>query len=115
MSGIALEPGDDGLVLELLRGLADSPAPSQRAVAELLGVSVGKTHYVLRALMDKGLVTLENVRSSHKRATYLYVLTPRGMAEKGRLTRRFLQRKMDEYERLKLEIERLARDAEARV
>jgi EPS-associated MarR family transcriptional regulator len=111
---LAFGGSDDALLLDVLRGLARNPAPSQRAVAKRLGVSVGKTHYLLRALIDKGLVKLENVLIHPSRASYLYVLTPRGVAMKARLTRRFLQQKMGEYERLKVEIKQLARETSYR-
>lgn len=108
---LVADRGHDALVLELLRGLQRAPAPSQRAVAQRLGVSVGKAHYVLRALVDRGFVKLENYSNSRQRSEYLYVLTPRGLAEKARLTKRFLQRKVEEYERIQAEIAVLEREA----
>ena len=80
---------------------------TQRELAELLGVSLGKANYCLRALIGKGLVKSTNfVNNSNKRA-YLYILTPQGIEAKARISVRFLKRKMEEYESLKLEIEQL--------
>jgi len=101
---------DDSLLYQALRRLADGPVPSQRSLADDLGISLGKTNYVARALVARGLVKLENVGRSRNRLAYLYVLTPSGVAEKARLTRLFLHRKVAEYERLQQEIEALAHE-----
>ena len=103
---------DETLTYEALRTLALGPVASQRTLAAALGVSVGKANYVARALLAKGWVKLENVSRNPNRLGYLYVLTPRGVAEKGRLTKRFLARKLAEYDALQVEIETLAREAE---
>ena len=102
---------DETLTYEALRTLALGPVASQRTLAAALGVSVGKANYVARALLAKGWVKLENVSRNPTRLGYLYVLTPRGAAEKARLTTRFLQRKLAEYDALQAEIDALAREA----
>jgi len=95
----------------ILRLLQDNPEMSQRDLASDLGISVGGTHFVLKALIDRGLVKLGNFKASKDKRRYAYVLTPKGIAEKASITRRFLSRKLDEYEALKTEIEALKRDA----
>jgi EPS-associated MarR family transcriptional regulator len=97
--------------LSVLRLLEASPSRSQRQIAHELGMSVGKANYVLRALLAKGLVKARNFRNSTNKRAYLYLLTPAGAAAKADLTRRFLARKLDEYEALRLEIERLREEA----
>jgi EPS-associated MarR family transcriptional regulator len=94
-------PGDtDGARLAVLRLLEQRPDFSQRELSEALGLSLGKTHYVLHALLNKGLVKAANFRRSNNKLAYAYVLTPSGMREKIRLTRRFLSRKEAEFEQL---------------
>lgn len=78
---------------------------SQREMSDALGVSLGGVNYCLRALLDKGLVKLGNFSAATDKRRYAYILTRKGIVEKGRLTRRFLKRKMAEYEALKAEIE----------
>ena len=89
----------------VMRILQENPDLTQRELAEQLGISVGGLNYCLKALMEKGLVKMNNFANSKNKFGYVYVLTPSGIAEKAALTRRFLQRKMGEYEALKLEIE----------
>ncbi|SCX79072.1 EPS-associated transcriptional regulator, MarR family [Thiohalorhabdus denitrificans] len=89
----------------LLRILEANPEATQRELAEAMGVSVGKMHYVLRGLIDKGLVKAHNFRRSDNKRAYLYQLTPAGVAEKVRITRRYLARRREEYERIQDEIE----------
>jgi EPS-associated MarR family transcriptional regulator len=91
----------------VLRLLQENPEMSQRELAETVGVSVGGIHYVLNALIDKGLVKLGNFTAAEDKRRYAYVLTPKGLAQKAVLTRAFLVRKMAEYEALKEEIEAL--------
>ena len=78
---------------------------SQRELAEAVGVSVGGIHYVLNALIDKGLVKLGNFTAAEDKRRYVYVLTPKGIARKAAFTRAFSVRKMEEYEALKEKIE----------
>lgn len=86
--------------LALLRLLAEQPELSQRELSKALGLSLGKTHYVLHALLDKGLVKARNFQRSDRKLAYAYLLTPAGLREKVRLTRAFLARKEAEFEQL---------------
>lgn len=95
----------------VMRLLQENPDLTQRELAQKLGVSVGGLNYCLKALMEKGLVKMQNFQQSKNKFGYIYVLTPRGVAEKATLTNRFLRRKLEEYEALKAEIETLERDA----
>ena len=72
-----------------------------------MGISLGKTNYCLKALMSKGLIKVQNFRSSDNKLAYAYLLTPSGMTEKSKLTAEFLKRKLAEYESLQAEIEQL--------
>jgi EPS-associated MarR family transcriptional regulator len=91
----------------VLRLLQENPEMSQRELAAAVGVSVGGMHYVLNALIEKGLVKLGNFTAAKDKRRYAYVLTPKGISEKAAITRRFLARKIEEYEELKAEIEEL--------
>lgn len=86
--------------LAVLRLLQQRPNMSQRELSEALGLSLGKTHYVLHSLLDRGLVEAGNFRRSSNKLAYAYVLTPTGLSEKLRLTRAFLTRKEAEFEQL---------------
>ncbi len=97
----------DDVRFRVLRVLEDQPDLSQRQIASELGVSVGAVNYCLRALVEKGQIKVRNFRSSNNKLRYAYILTPRGVAEKARLTGAFLKRKISEYEALKAEIEAL--------
>lgn len=83
---------------------------SQRDLARAVGVSTGGVHYVLGALLEKGLVKLGNFSAAEDKRRYAYVLTPKGIAAKADLTKRFLARKMAEYDLLKAEIEAVVAD-----
>jgi EPS-associated MarR family transcriptional regulator len=102
--------------LDLLRLLEQHPEYSQRQLAAALGVSLGKTHYLLKALLGKGLVKAQNFQRSDHKLGYLYVLTPQGVRQRLQLTQSFLARKEREYEMLKSQIallrEELAAQAE---
>ena len=78
---------------------------SQRDLARAVGISTGGAHYVLNALLEKGLINLSNFTAAEDKRRYAYILTPKGLAAKATLTRQFLVRKMAEYEALKAEIE----------
>lgn len=97
----------------LMTLLADNPQLSQRELARELGISLGKANYCLRALIRKGWVKAANFKSSGNRKAYMYLLTPRGIEQKGQLAMRYLQIKMQEYEALRVEIEQLRQQAEA--
>ena len=102
----------DELDVALLRRLAESPQASQRELARDTGVSLGKINYALRALVDKGWVKVGNFSRSQHKLGYAYLLTPRGIEAKAKLTQAFLARKMREYDALRDEIERLRREVE---
>jgi EPS-associated MarR family transcriptional regulator len=91
----------------VLRILKDNPKMTQRQMAQELGLSLGKTNYVVRALIDKGWVKLSNFKRSDNKLGYIYLLTPEGLSEKTVLAQNFLNRKSEEYNRLKKEIEML--------
>lgn len=95
---------NEDLHFRVLKLLEDTPDLSQRELADKLGVSNGKLHYCMRALIDKGLVKLGNFANSKHHLGYVYLLTPAGIAQKANMTGRFLKRKMAEYEALKQEI-----------
>lgn len=103
----------DRLEFEAIRALHEQPSLTQRQLATTLGVSVGRAHYALRALIEKGIVKAEHYRTSQHKAAYLYLLTPRGIVAKAALTRRFLARKVREYDALAREIELLRRESQA--
>lgn len=96
--------------LKVLRLLEINPQMNQRDLAAALGVSLGKTNFCLKALLDKGLLKVQNFQSSKRKLAYAYLLTPAGMTEKTSLAARFLKRKREEYELLKAEIELLQRE-----
>ncbi len=98
----------------VLHMLQANPDLTQREIAQMLGVSTSGLNYCLKALIEKGLVKVQNFNQSKNKFGYVYLLTPQGVAEKALLTGRFLKRKMVEYEALKAEIEALsAEDANA--
>ena len=89
---------------DLLRKIKKKPQSSQRELAEELNFSLGKLNYCLKALKSKGLIKIENFKKNPNKANYIYVLTPKGLAEKTKLTINFMKRKMKEYEELKKEM-----------
>ncbi|MGB6008146.1 MarR family EPS-associated transcriptional regulator [Castellaniella sp.] len=96
--------------LKVLRLLEANPALSQRDLSQALGISLGKTNYCMRALLDKGLIKMQNFRNSDSKLGYAYLLTPAGMVAKAELTKNFLKIKMREYEILKQEIDQLRQE-----
>ena len=88
----------------ILRKINSKPKATQRELAEELGFSLGKLNYCLKALKNKGLVKMKNFEKNPHKINYIYVLTPRGIAEKPKLTLNFMQRMMKEYDALKKEI-----------
>ena len=103
---------DETTHYSLLKTLEDNPGLSQRDLAKRLGVSLGKVNFCLNALVDKGSVKISNFRNSNNKLSYAYLLTPNGVEQKARMTVEFLQMKVREYERLRLEIAELQREAE---
>jgi EPS-associated MarR family transcriptional regulator len=102
-----VSPESDSAQLALLRLLDEQPELSQRELSVALGLSLGKTHYVLHALLDKGLVKMRNFKRNDNKMAYAYLLTPAGLTAKLNLTCDFLARKEVEYEALKQTIELL--------
>jgi EPS-associated MarR family transcriptional regulator len=94
----------------ILRLLQENPETSQRELADAVGISTGGVHYVLNALVEKGLVKLGNFTAAEDKRRYAYVLTPKGITEKAALTRRFLARKIAEYEALREEIDKVQQE-----
>ena len=90
---------------EVLRKIKTKPNSTQRELAEELGFSLGKLNYCLKALKGKGLVKIENFTRNPNKINYIYVLTPKGISEKTKLTVNFMKRKMTEYDELKKELE----------
>ena len=88
----------------VLRKIQQKPESSQRELAEDLGFSLGKLNYCLKALKAKGLVKINNFKKNPNKINYIYVLTPKGISEKTKLTVNFMQSKMQEYDELKKEL-----------
>ncbi len=101
---------DDTIRLRLLRLLAEDPDLSQRELAQRLGLSLGKTNYCLRALIEKGWIKVGNFAQSRHKFSYAYVLTPAGLRGKARVTVDFLRRKQAEFVALEQEIAELRRE-----
>lgn len=102
----------DEIHYRLLNLLEEHPQASQRQLAEALGISLGKTNYCVRALLEKGWIKANNFKNSQNKLAYAYLLTPSGIDAKARITARFLKRKIAEYEALKTEIEQLTVQAD---
>ena len=98
---------------KLLKLLGENPHINQRELANELGISLGKTNYCLKALIEKGWVKVGNFRQNPRKLQYAYLLTPGGLEEKARVTLRFLKRKQQEYETLLGELEELREEAAA--
>jgi EPS-associated MarR family transcriptional regulator len=103
---------NEDLRFRVLRLLRENPKMSHREIARSVGVSAGGVNYCMNALIEKGLVKVRNFREADNKLRYAYVLTPQGLTEKTRLTGRFLQRKLEEYEALKAEIASVIKEAE---
>ena len=93
--------------LQVLRTIESNQSLTQRQLAQVLGVSLGKAHYCMKALMDKGLVKMGNFSHNQKKMDYAYLLTPSGIKSKASLTAYFLERKAAEYAMLKSELEKM--------
>jgi EPS-associated MarR family transcriptional regulator len=102
----------EDLRFRALRLLQGNPTSSQRDIAKSLGISLGGVNYCLSALVEKGYIKMRNFQEANDKRKYVYLLTPKGIAEKTALTGRFLQRKMREYEALKAEIEAIKAEME---
>tara|TARA_B100000029_G_C16928772_1_gene724197 strand:- start:212 stop:514 length:303 start_codon:yes stop_codon:yes gene_type:complete len=88
----------------VLRKIKTKPNSTQRELAEELGFSLGKLNYCLKALKNKGLVKISNFQKNKNKISYVYILTPKGISQKTKLTINFMRRKMREYDELKSEI-----------
>lgn len=97
----------DETIYKLLKLIEEEPHLSQRDIAQKMGVSLGKTNYCLKALIDKGFIKFSNFYNNKKKSAYIYILTPQGIEEKAQVTYRFLQRKIKEFENIKIEIANL--------
>jgi len=103
---------DESTNYGLLKTLEDNPSLSQRDLAKRLGISLGKVNFCINALIEKGCLKVGNFRNSDNKRSYTYLLTPQGIEQKAIMTVQFLQIKMQEYERLRQEIEELRYEAE---
>jgi len=101
---------DDGLRCSLFRLLQTDPRISQRALAKALGVSLGKANYCLKAFIDRGWVRPRCFQHNENKRGYAYIITPEGLEAKERITVRFLQCKLTEYEALQEEIKELRQE-----
>ena len=95
---------------KILKIFEDNPNVTQRQIARDLNVSLGKTNYIVRALIDRGWIKLSNFKRSDNKLGYIYLLTPKGITEKSILSQKFLRRKSEEYNRLKKVIEMLKKE-----
>ena len=92
--------------LNLLRKIKNKPGSSQRQLAEELGFSLGKLNYCVSALKSKGLIKINNFKKNPNKINYIYVLTPKGISEKTKLTINLMKSKMKEYDELKRELKK---------
>ncbi|MFL0802351.1 MAG: MarR family EPS-associated transcriptional regulator [Agarilytica sp.] len=104
-------PLPDDLRYQLLKELDSNPEINQRELAKIVGISLGKTNYCLKALVGAGWVKAGNFARSENKMNYAYVLTPKGLSEKAAVTVRFLKKKQDQYEKLEREIDELKVEA----
>lgn len=113
MTGAPAVPNEEKEeVLGILRAIKENPETTQRELSARLGVSLGKVNYLLKALIKKGFVKVQNFKNAENKTGYIYLLTPRGIGEKYRMTCYFLKRKMEEYDRLEEEIRLLRTEME---
>lgn len=105
------QTANDDTLFWTLKLLQDNPGMTQRSLAKGVGINVSSINFCLQALVEKGWLKLGNFSRNPRKMQYVYLLTPTGVAEKAELTKRFLQRKMAEYEKLRVEIEALQLEA----
>jgi EPS-associated MarR family transcriptional regulator len=101
------------LQLKLLQHFERDPNVSQRQLSKALGVSLGKTHYLVSSIVKVGWVKLDNFKRSDKKIGYMYLLTPKGIIQKAKITKAFLIKKEADYERLRREIDELRSEIES--
>ena len=104
------QTANDDTLFWTLKLIQDNPGVTQRTLAKEVGINVSSINFCLKALAEKGWIKMGNFSKNPNKLSYAYLLTPTGVAEKAALTRRFLQRKMAEYEKLREEIEALKLD-----
>jgi len=97
-------------VLKLLQEIKNRPELTQRELSSILGISLGKVNFLIKALIEKGFIKANNFKNARNKYAYLYLLTPRGIEQKAKITYRFLKRNMEEYEQLKEEIRELKKE-----
>ena len=93
--------------VKLLNHIHENPEATQRVLVKELDFSLGKVNYIIKALTEKGIIKLKSFKSSHKKAGYLYYLTPKGIKKKAEITRKFLEQRLEEYDNLQEEIKML--------
>ena len=106
------QTANDDTLFWTLKVLQENPGVSQRTLAKEVGINVSTINFCLKALVEKCWIKMGNFSKNPDKLSYAYLLTPTGVAEKAVLTRRFLQRKMAEYEKLREEIEALQLEEE---
>lgn len=95
---------DKEIDLNILRHLSKSPSSSQREIANSLGLSLGKINFLIKALIKKGFIKIDNFSKNQSKIKYIYILTPKGILNKLDLTKKFMERKMKEYDDLKKDL-----------
>ncbi len=93
--------------LDILRNIEENPGVTQRLMAEELDVSLGKINYLIKSLIEKGSLIIENFKTSDNKLGYLYVITPQGIEQRRKLTLSFLKRRSEEFDKLKKEMEHI--------
>lgn len=93
-----------------LRELAKDGTLSQRDLSRKMGMSLGRVNYLVNELLKKGYIKAQIFKNSRHKIAYMYILTPKGVSEKVTQTYKFMQRKIEEYDRLKDEIEILRQE-----
>jgi len=97
--------------LRVMRLIDENSRMSSRQIADKVGIANGSAYYVLTALVEKGFVKLGNFKNNPRKDQYAYLLTPKGIREKSLLTHRFIDRKRQEFDALRAEIESLEEEA----
>ena len=100
----------DELQHKLFKTIAEHPQINQRELSKILGISLGKANYCLKALVEKGWVKAQNFKNNQNKLSYAYLLTPSGIEQKATVTIRYLKRKMEEYDQLKQAVEELKKE-----
>lgn len=96
-------------IFEILRKIVNDPSLTQRDLASGLNLSLGKVNYCIKAMKEKGLIKINNFKKNPNKINYMYVLTPKGIRQKTKLTIDFMNRKMREYEDLRKELKNIKR------